>query len=618
MLLKMKTNGCYFLSLISLARTPWAAQPSAPASVAAPLRDLPWGDLNFLHSTDTHGWIAGHLSEPQYSADWGDYVSFTEHLRKKAEDEGRDLLVIDTGDRVEGNGLYDASHPKGNFSRDIFGQQDVDIICIGNHELYKNSTAESELLDVVPRYADNYLASNVDVIDPKDGKRIPLAKRFSKFETKKRKIRVVAFGFLYNFEDNDGNSFVQKVEDTVAEDWFQNAVKDQEVDLFLVAGHIPAHSDEFSTLHKAIRAKQWDVPIMFFGGHRHIRDYAIYDDKTHAIASGRYLETIGFQSISGLSSASNEKARLAATPAFKRRFVDNNLYSYHHHSGLNASTFPTERGRNTTNMIASARKTLGLDRHLGCAPKDLWITRAEYPSDNSLYSWLESSVIPQKVIHDERAAVPRIIISNTGAMRFDIFQGAVTLDTLYSVSPFTNGFRYIQDVPFDIANRVLTVLNEGPELLQDISSSLSVEMPAQLIDVSPWHARPVDTFANVLDFGDQSVLQAKPKLIPGYTTTDDAGNDGDDTIHSPFVEYKIPLCFEARVNTTAQHVQEATEQVVDKVDLVFVSFIEPWLLAALTFLGGDYSSKDVFEYTGGKHFTILIKEWIQENWNGTC
>lgn len=41
----------------------FAAQPSAVPPVAAPLRDLPWGQLNFLHTTDTHGWHAGHLLE---------------------------------------------------------------------------------------------------------------------------------------------------------------------------------------------------------------------------------------------------------------------------------------------------------------------------------------------------------------------------------------------------------------------------------------------------------------------------------------------------------------------------------------------------------------------------
>jgi 2',3'-cyclic-nucleotide 2'-phosphodiesterase (5'-nucleotidase family) len=38
-------------------------QPEAPLPIAAPLRELPWAQLNFLHTTDIHGWWGGHLQE---------------------------------------------------------------------------------------------------------------------------------------------------------------------------------------------------------------------------------------------------------------------------------------------------------------------------------------------------------------------------------------------------------------------------------------------------------------------------------------------------------------------------------------------------------------------------
>lgn len=47
----------------SLAGVANGAQPGAAAPVAAPMRDLEWGQINFLHTTDTHGWHAGHLQE---------------------------------------------------------------------------------------------------------------------------------------------------------------------------------------------------------------------------------------------------------------------------------------------------------------------------------------------------------------------------------------------------------------------------------------------------------------------------------------------------------------------------------------------------------------------------
>lgn len=51
------------LLLFSLATAVLAAQPSAPDPIPAPLRDLKWGQLNFIHTTDIHGWLAGHLQE---------------------------------------------------------------------------------------------------------------------------------------------------------------------------------------------------------------------------------------------------------------------------------------------------------------------------------------------------------------------------------------------------------------------------------------------------------------------------------------------------------------------------------------------------------------------------
>lgn len=49
--------------LAAVARVARASQPGAAAPVAAPMRNLTWGQLNFLHTTDTHGWLSGHLQE---------------------------------------------------------------------------------------------------------------------------------------------------------------------------------------------------------------------------------------------------------------------------------------------------------------------------------------------------------------------------------------------------------------------------------------------------------------------------------------------------------------------------------------------------------------------------
>lgn len=77
----------------------------------APTRPLVWGDVNVIHSTDTHGWLLGHqkLSEPEpnYSGDLGDFASFVAHMKQLALEKDLDLLLVDTGDVHDGTGLSD-------------------------------------------------------------------------------------------------------------------------------------------------------------------------------------------------------------------------------------------------------------------------------------------------------------------------------------------------------------------------------------------------------------------------------------------------------------------------------------------------------------------------------
>ncbi|KAI4121708.1 MAG: hypothetical protein LQ347_006767, partial [Umbilicaria vellea] len=263
---------------------------------------------------------------------------------------------------------------------------------------------------------------------------------------------------------NYNNTVVQPVEETIREQWFQEAIRDRDVDLFLVAGHVPVRSKEYAAIFKTIRAEQWDTPIQFFGGHTHIRDYVRYDSKAYALESGRYMETIGFMSIEGLATGGKTNslsAQTIASPTFSRRYIDNNLFSFHHHTGLNTTTFPTAHGTNVSALISSARKSLGLDSRFGCAPTDLWTNRVPYPGNSSIFTWLEESVLPNIGHDSKRGDKPRLLIINTGAIRFDIFKGPFTRDSTYSVSPFTSGFRYIKDVPYSLAKGVLPIINRA-------------------------------------------------------------------------------------------------------------------------------------------------------------
>ena len=549
-------------------------------------------------------------------------------MREKADDQGVDLLLIDTGDRIEGNGLYDASDPKGIYTREIFKEQAIDVICSGNHELYLQNSSDSEYLHVVPSFRGNYLASNLDIFDPETGDRVPLAQRYKKFTTKNQGIRIIAFGFLFDFTGNYNNTVIQPVAETIREAWFQDAIRDREVDLFIVTGHVAIRSEEYTNLYRAIREVQWDTPIQFFGGHTHIRDYKKYDSKAYAMESGRYMETVGFQSISGLSTGGKqEDFKDAASPTFGRRYIDNNLYSFHHHTGLNKTTFPTPHGRNVSALISSARKALNLDNQFGCAPTDLWTNRAPYPSNDSIFTWLERRVLPGSILDTKRGERPRIVVANTGALRFDIFEGPFTIDTTFTVSPFAGGLRYIQDVPFSIADRLLKILNNEGEILEQAPPQLKSWMLAPPEQTAIQHdiITPPSNI-HLADNSHQSLLNnQKSPLTPGYTTVDDAGTDGDDTIHSPLSFYRVPNCIEARLSFPSSNpspssstVKHSDPENPETVDVVYLEFIQPWILLAARFLGGEYEVGDTKPYMEGEGFTAILARWVRENWKGDC
>jgi len=83
-----------------------------PVPLTPPSRPLVWGDVNIIHTTDTHGWLLGHqqtsFPEPNYrcvyifgpllecayinidyirvlSGDFGDFASFVAHMKDIAK-----------------------------------------------------------------------------------------------------------------------------------------------------------------------------------------------------------------------------------------------------------------------------------------------------------------------------------------------------------------------------------------------------------------------------------------------------------------------------------------------------------------------------------------------------
>ncbi|KAG0695394.1 Metallo-dependent phosphatase-like protein [Suillus ampliporus] len=208
------------------------AYPHVPLS--PPYRPLVWGDLNVIHTTDTHGWLLGHqkssLAEPYYSGDLGDFSSFVTHMKQIAIDKDVDLLLVDSGDLHDGTGISDGYPPGGVDAHDsnkFVERLPYDLMTIGNHELYVYADTYDMYTNFVPHLAGRYLTSNVNItIFNSDGEAesVPVGDRYAKFTTRKGR-RITSLGVIFNFTGND-------------EQWFAEAIS-EEPDAFVLIGHMP-------------------------------------------------------------------------------------------------------------------------------------------------------------------------------------------------------------------------------------------------------------------------------------------------------------------------------------------------------------------------------------------
>ncbi|KAG0132004.1 Metallo-dependent phosphatase-like protein [Tuber indicum] len=589
--------------LILLLPLAAAIQPSAQDPVPGQrFRHLKWGSINFLHTTDklginSHGWHAGHLQEPQYSADFGDYLSFTSHLRNIAEENGVDLVVLDTGDRAEGNGLWDATDPMGKYTRNFYRELPLDILTLGNHELYNGTTAQNEFLEMVSYYE-------------------PFAARSRKFVTERQGFRIISFGFLFNFTRNYKNTRVKTAADTIKESWFQEVIHDIDVDLFVIIGHVDIHSIEFTQIFEAIREVHPNIPIQFFGGHSHIRNFRILDNKSTALESGKYFETVGWLSIDGIKAREAPDSTDNTSMVVSRRYIDVNRAGYQHHSGKNATTFDTPQGLLMTERLAKYRAGLGLDRLIGCAPQDFSLSKHIYPGPQNWYSYLEEHILPAMVYNKERSQVPRFIFINTGSQRSDVFKGPFTYDSSFLISPFTSKFIYAKDIDYSIAIHLRDFFENdaGPYKSSDKS-----ENP---LENRQQDTAEVDIQSSPLVNHDQAPLthsqpRHKYSRVIGYATIDDAGTDGDDTIHIPLKRYPTPNVIQGN----ASFPEDWESYPPAKIDIVFFDFIAWHVAAGLNEITGteDYSTNDFLPYMRQEDtMTKLLLDYVAKYWGRDC
>lgn len=286
---------------------------------------------------------------------------------------------------------------------------------------------------------------------------------------------------------------------------------------------------------------------------------------------------------------------------YARRYLDWNRKTFAYHAvGSQVQKFDDKTGVRVTTDITALREKLNLTALYGCAPATYCMTCAPYGSTGSIFTLL-TTALGATVINTTRSTIPRLIIANTGSVRFDLYKGPFTFDDSFIVSPFLDAFQYLPDIPYSAAKGVLAAMNNATlnqRSLSDLSSrSADFEMAIPAVDscIDP----TLGHIGAATDLKPRGVIRRATTLTSGYTTTDDFGTDGDDTIHSAIPFYSTPNYFQGNASFP-------TTGTPDTIDLIFLDFIAPNVIAALAKLGVAKTVAEVQYYlpgTGAGKFT---------------
>lgn len=510
-------------------------------------------DINFIHTTDTHTWLKN-----KFGVDWGNYYDFLRSFRRGVESQGQDLIVIDTGDKIDGNGIGDATIPKGIMSYEVFNMNmdNYDLLTLGNHELYTESSSTIEYYNTA-KNNDKYVCSNVEYLD--DGQWTTFGQKYKYFKTNVNNRKVLAISFLFDFQRFNTLTRVTPIEKEIQKDWFKKDLlekfNDENVDILIVFGHLViqhGQNQELLLLHNTLRKHFQGTVIQYFGGHTHIRDFVSIDDKSTAIQSGRFCETLGFVSIN-----------LDHEPSFFRKYVDFTRQSFDYHlKVLKGDKIDWNVKNFISKKIDNLYKILNLENVLGYIPNTYYMNGKPLTSSSNLFNLIREHVLKLLEKPEGREDIKRIITINTGLIRSDLFEGNFTENTKFQVSPYENKWKYIT-VPYHFAKHISNYLNTQSSIMNLMA----------LPSISSPKSKPIlDMELQYLQKNDDSAFEMKARLPLGPVTCDDFGCDGEDTLHEPLRYYKMPNVVEY-----SDVINDETEEV----DYVYLDFFELEVFKAL-------------------------------------
>ncbi|KAH8747894.1 5'-nucleotidase [Hyaloscypha finlandica] len=181
-----------------------------------------------------------------------------------------------------------------------------------------------------------------------------------------------------------------------------------------------------------------------------------------------------------------------------------------------------------------------------------------------------------------------------------MYKGPFTYDDFFTIMPSRNSLLYIPEVACGKAATLLDELNSGGAGQEHKPIPFEFDLCVDPT-VAPLMTR--DGSSHVHAFKAVTRRQVVD-LVPGYTTTDDFGSDGDDTTHSQIPYHNLPQFYQGAAGFGA-------EGCTGVADVVFVDLAKRHVL---TILGPDYSSSDVTDYISSNYTTHdFLPEFVRRS-----
>jgi len=276
--------------------------------------------------------------------------------------------------------------------------------------------------------------------------------------------------------------------------------------LIVVCAHIaPQVPPELDQIYQAIRAVHPTTPLVMLSGHSHVEYFSQLDANAFTIESGKYFEVIGLIQFDLDTTITN----------LQTSWQDTSVDNFVKLSGTTKDKFPTEAGRHIKDLITKYQKILGLDIVYGCSPQTYW-PDGDFSDPTSLYQLLVTQIAPNIIFNTTTDSNTPFYITNSESLRCALYEGQVTRNDIYTISPFNDTYVYYQGIKGSDLSAILTGMEQS-----DLRGGRCPPMLRPgLTFGSPWYVTSWDvdnstTYDIVLALYDaETILPIVQKVVP--------------------------------------------------------------------------------------------------------